>query len=220
VSPRLSTIFAIKEDSAILVAMMELLLATNNRHKEREFARIFRGARILLPEDLGISFSHEETETSFLGNALGKAMALRNLLPAEVSGATVVADDSGICVHALGGRPGVYSARYGSESLSDLERNALLLAEMEGIEDRSAHYVCCMVAVRGGDRFGVAQETWHGEIAREPSDGTGGFGYDPIFRLPELGVTVAEVGDEEKDSLSHRGKASRMLWSYLTSPET
>ncbi len=147
-------------------------------------------------------------------------MALRNQLPAEYRKVTVVADDSGICVHALGDRPGVYSARYGSESLSDAERNALLLAEMEGAEDRGAHYVCCMVAVRGEDRFGVAQETWHGEVAMEPSRGTGGFGYDPVFLLPERGLTVAEISDEEKDSLSHRGKASRRLWSYLTSSET
>lgn len=207
---------------------MELLLATNNHHKKREFERIFAGARILLPEDLDIAFSHEETETTFLGNALGKATALFRLLPPEYRsrdqspgrGFAVIADDSGVCVAALDGGPGVYSARYGSQDLSDAERNERLLSELEGVADRRAHYVCCMVALEGEDRFGVAQETWHGEIAPASSGGTRGFGYDPIFFLPERGLTVAEISDREKDALSHRGKASRRLWSYLTSSET
>ncbi len=204
--------------------MMELLLATNNHHKKREFERIFEGARVLLPEDLGIAFSHEETEATFLGNALGKATTLEALLPPEYRSRdrrlAVIADDSGICVEALDGRPGVYSARYGSEALSDTERNERLLSELQGVADRRAHYVCCMVALEGEDRFGVVQETWHGEIARAPSRGTRGFGYDPIFFLPEQGLTVAEISDRKKDALSHRGKAGRRLWSYLASSET
>jgi XTP/dITP diphosphohydrolase len=200
--------------------MTDLLLATNNHHKKREFERIFEGARVLLPEDLGIAFSHEETEATFLGNALGKAATLRALLPPDYRRVAVIADDSGVCVAALDGRPGVYSARYGSETLSDTERNERLLSELEGVADRRAHYVCCMVAIEGEDRFGVVQETWHGEIAHAPSGGTRGFGYDPVFFLPERGLTVAEISDREKDALSHRGKASRRIWSYLTSSET
>ncbi|MFP4432204.1 MAG: non-canonical purine NTP pyrophosphatase [Spirochaetota bacterium] len=208
--------------------MMDLLLATNNHHKKREFERIFEDARVLLPEDLGIAFSHEETETTFLGNALGKATALEALLPPEYRSrnrspdrkTVVIADDSGVCVAALDGRPGVYSARYGSETLSDTERNERLLSELQGVADRRAHYVCCMVAIEGDDRFGVVQETWHGEIAGAASTGTGGFGYDPIFYLPDQGLTVAEISDREKDALSHRGKAARRLWGYLTSSET
>lgn len=208
--------------------MMDLLLATNNHHKKREFERIFDRARVLLPEDLGIAFSHEETESTFLGNALGKATTLQDLLPPEYQGRdqssdrrlAIIADDSGVCVRALDGRPGVYSARYGSQDLSDTERNARLLSELEGVADRRAHYVCCMVALEGEDRFGVVQETWHGMIAQSPSAGTGGFGYDPIFLLPEVGLTVADISDHDKDALSHRGKASRRILSYLTSSET
>lgn len=210
--------------SDILVVMMELLLATNNPHKKREFEGIFEKCRLLLPGDIDIDFSHEETEDSFLGNALGKAKTLWNMLPEDYRrrdrrpGAApfaVIADDSGICVDALDGRPGVYSARYGSESISDTERNALLLEELNGIGRRGAHYVCCMVAILGTDHFGVAQETWHGEIAHAPSKGTGGFGYDPIFYLPERSLTVADIADREKNAISHRGKASQRIWRYL-----
>ena len=155
---------------------------------------------------------------------MGKAGTLWKMLPEkyrrrdrnpESAPFAVIADDSGICVDALDGRPGVYSARYGSESISDGERNALLLEEMKGVERRGAHYVCCMVAILGTDHFGVAQETWHGEIAQAPSEGTGGFGYDPIFYLPDRGLTVADIDDAEKDAISHRGKASRRIRRYL-----
>jgi XTP/dITP diphosphohydrolase len=210
--------------SDILVVMMELLLATNNQHKKREFERIFGNCRLLLPADVDIDYSHEETEDSFLGNAMGKAQTLWRMLPESYRRRdrtpdslpfAVIADDSGICVDALDGRPGVYSARYGGESISASERNALLLGELEAVAQRGAHYVCCMVAILGADHFGVAQETWHGEIAEAPSQGTGGFGYDPIFYLPDQGLTVADIDDTKKDALSHRGKASRRIWRYL-----
>ncbi len=203
--------------SGILVAMRDLLLATNNEHKKREFRRIFEGFSIQAPGDLGIEFFHEETATTFLGNALGKAVALwQALSPQQRETLTVVADDSGICVDALGGDPGVFSARFGSESFNDSERNAHLLSVLSGVSLRAAHYVCCMVALEAPDRYGAAQETWNGVIADAPSSGSGGFGYDPIFLLPDYGVTVAEISDAEKDAQSHRGKAARRLSCYLT----
>ncbi len=195
---------------------MEIFLASNNGHKLAEMTRLFAGAgvRVRLPREAGVSFDFEETGASYLENAWGKALALHRLLDRPV-----LADDSGLCVEALGGEPGILSARYGSgsltEKLSNPERIAFLLGRMKGQADRRAHFVCCMVLALGGDRFLVAQETVHGLLAEAPR-GSGGFGYDPIFHLPELGRTLAELTDEEKDRISHRGRAARRLLSALS----
>lgn len=198
---------------------MELLLATGNPHKREEFARIFRGHRLLLPADRGVRFDHEETGASFLENALGKARALRALLSrSDAEGMPILADDSGLAVAALGGEPGVYSARYGRQErgrdLSDGERNLFLLERMAALEDRRACFVCALVLLLDENRIYAAQETLPGLVGREPR-GEGGFGYDPLLVLPHRGRTVAQLTPEEKDLLSHRGKAARALLAVV-----
>lgn len=208
---------------------MNILLASANQHKVREFRAIFAGHRVITPPELGLDFDYEETGDTFFANAFGKAEALFQLFQSHRESATatadlngdqpaVIADDSGICVDALDGAPGVYSARFGRRegARSDEDRTLLLLQKMAGVETRGAHYVCCMVAVTGTDRFLCAQETWHGRIAHARSGGNGGFGYDPIFLLPERGVTVADISNDEKHTISHRGKAARTLFRLLT----
>jgi XTP/dITP diphosphohydrolase len=207
---------------------VRLVLATNNDHKRRELSAILSGHELLLPADLGLRFSHEETGATFGDNALGKAVALYGQMAgttASPGGAPlgVIADDSGLSVAALDGRPGVFSARYGSEpggrELADADRNSLLLSELDGIDDRRAHYTCCMALVLEPDRYYLCQETWHGEIAHAPSDGRHGFGYDPIFFLRAEGLTVAEIPPERKNRISHRGKAARDLATIINALE-
>lgn len=190
-----------------------LIAATNNPHKLRELRRLFPGFRLLSPAQAGCAFSYEETGTTYLENALGKALHLYHLADAPV-----LADDSGLEVTGLGGQPGIYSARYGSTGarLSDSQRNAYLLGRAESLGDRGCFFVCCMVALFDEKRFFVAQETFHGVLALQPS-GSGGFGYDPIVYLPERGKTVAQLSDRQKDALSHRGKAARRLAAMLSS---
>jgi XTP/dITP diphosphohydrolase len=192
--------------------MTELLLASNNDHKHAEFVRLFPGVRILRPLDVGMDFDFAEDGASFLENALGKARALHGLARRPVIG-----DDSGLCVAALDGEPGVRSSRYGSDGTSKLstpERNALLLARLAGAKDRRAFFVCCLVLAIDEDRFVAVQETVHGEIAESPR-GANGFGYDPLFLLPARGLTIAELPDAEKDLVSHRGRAARRLRALL-----
>ena len=191
----------------------ELLLASNNTHKHDEFARLFPGFTILLPKDLGIPFAFEEDGQSFLENALGKALALH-----RSAGRPVIADDSGLCVAALGGEPGIFSSRYGSTPeggiLEAPERNRYLLWRMQGVTDRKAFFVCCLVLVIEPTRFFVVQETVHGTITEAPR-GANGFGYDPLFLLPERAKTIAELADPEKDLVSHRGRAARRMLDIL-----
>lgn len=191
---------------------MTIWFATGNAHKKQELAAILRGHEIRTPADAGIAFDPEETGSTFLDNALIKARALYGLVKEPV-----VADDSGICVDALGGRPGVLSARYGSEDgakLDSAERNALLLRELGDAADRSARFVCAMVLMLSEDRFFVAQETLEGEIVAE-GRGRGGFGYDPVMFIPALGKTVAELSEADKNRLSHRGKAGERIAAIL-----
>ena len=190
-----------------------LVVATNNAHKLREFRRLFPGFALCSPEQSGCTFSYEEAGSSYLDNALGKAMHLYNLV-----GSPVLADDSGLEVPGLGGEPGIYSSRYGSpdgkEKLSDSERNTYLLRRVRGLSDRRCFFVCCMVVVLDGKRFVSVQETFHGVLGTSPR-GTGGFGYDPVVYLPEQDKTVAELDEAEKDAVSHRGKAARRIMSLL-----
>ena len=211
-------------------ARHHIWFASGNKHKKKELADILSAdilsAELKTPGDAGLAFDPEETGSSFLENALIKAGSLWRLLEEKrpggySSGDPVIADDSGICVDALGGRPGIYSARYGDadgkSKLADSERNTLLLAELGDNPRRSARFVCAMVLFYGPDRFFVVQETMEGELAAnaEAARGTGGFGYDPILFIPELGRSVAELSDEEKNSLSHRGKAARAIARLL-----
>jgi len=215
---------------------MTIWFATGNAHKKAELVSILRAHRcpgeVLTPGDVGLDFDPEETEDSFHGNALLKARALHRLLrearpPAFAEGDPVIADDSGICVDALGGRPGVYSARYaGPEGNADgvaggklgsAERNALLLGEIGDDPVRTARFVCAMILSFGDDRFLLAQETFEGEIVGSPdlAVGHGGFGYDPILFIPGLGRTVAELSEDDKNAISHRGKAARRIAEAL-----
>lgn len=192
--------------------MTELLLASNNDHKHAEFVRLFPGLRIVRPREIGADFAFAEDGASFLANALGKARALYAMAHRPTIG-----DDSGLCVAALGGEPGVRSSRYGSEGTRQLgtpERNALLLSRLAGAADRRAFFVCCLVLAYGEERFIAVQETVHGEIAAAPR-GASGFGYDPLFLLPDRGLTIAELPDAEKDLVSHRGRAARRLRAML-----
>jgi len=192
---------------------MKIYLATNNPHKKEEISKIFSSHTILMPRDAGIDFDFEETGTTYLENALGKAITLFRSL-----GEPVVADDSGLSVPALGGAPGIYSSRYGSEKpgekLEQSERNKYLLAKMQGIQDRRAFFVCCMVLVLEDYRIFTAQETVHGTIIHEPK-GSGGFGYDPLFYIEDFGKTVAELSEGEKNRISHRGRAGAVINAIL-----
>jgi len=184
---------------------MILYVASNNAHKLEEIRSAMPRFDIRSPQDAGIEFEFPENEDSFIGNSTGKALALWKLL-----GIPVLADDSGLCVDALGGRPGVLSARYGSADgivpLSSEDRNALLLKEMEGRTDRACRFVCAMSLVLSGDRIFVVQETCEGVLLEAPY-GAGGFGYDPVVYLPGLGRSIAELSSDEKNRVSHRGRA-------------
>jgi XTP/dITP diphosphohydrolase len=134
----------------------------------------------------------------------------------------VLADDSGLAVRALGGAPGIYSARFGSEDgktkLEAPERNALLLSKVEAATDRACAFICCLVLSLSDERFFCVQETLEGELLRAPR-GEGGFGYDPVVYLPGLGKSVAELSAAEKNALSHRGKAARRMAAILADIE-
>jgi XTP/dITP diphosphohydrolase len=200
---------------------MIIWFATNNEHKKQELQAILPGHTLKIPAREGIDFDPPETGGTFLENALIKARALRRLLAERGGGPPVIADDSGLCVDALGGAPGIYSARYAGKNppgdgriLAADERNALLLEELGGASQRSARFVCAMVLLYGEDRFFAVQEILEGEILRE-GRGRGGFGYDPILYIPALGLTAAELSGEQKNRVSHRGKAGRVLAGLL-----
>ncbi|MDR1419858.1 MAG: non-canonical purine NTP pyrophosphatase [Treponema sp.] len=210
---------------------MTIWFASGNVHKKAELAAIFKESpagreprnygqeeiRIRIPSDAGIAFCPREDAESFTGNALIKARALFSIVREPV-----IADDSGLCVDVLGGRPGIYSARYtgrykGKASLDAAERNVLLLEELGDAGKRSARFVCAMAVVYGEERFFTVQESLEGEIisGMERARGTGGFGYDPVFLLPERGLTLAELSAEEKNATSHRGKAGRIAAAMI-----
>jgi len=178
---------------------MKLVIATKNKGKIWEI----RDIEILSSGDLIDPPVVIEDGETFEDNARKKAIALSRhaKLPA-------LADDSGLVVDALGGKPGVYSARYGGEGLGDAERNALLLKHMEKIPDgkRTARFVCVIALAMPGGDVHIAHGSVEGEISREPR-GSGGFGYDPVFLIPELGKTMAELPMAEKNEISHRARA-------------
>ena len=251
---------------------MIIWLASGNKHKQQELAAILTGHCVRIPAEAGISnFDPEETGASFAENALIKAKSLHSLLCSgscapglaanagscapsglaanarDLSESPVLADDSGLCVDFLGGRPGIYSARYygkdswnndgsfrvkaGTEKLKEQEQNLLLLEEVASLQKMefakqtsgqspkkiACRFVCAMVLLFSPEKFYLVQETLEGEIVSSAAGirGSGGFGYDPIVYLPELGKTVAELSEEEKNRLSHRGKAGRAIAQLL-----
>ena len=189
-----------------------LVLASNNAGKLREFKRLLEplGIAVIPQADLGIPEA-EEPHVTFVENALAKARhaSAHARLPA-------LADDSGVCVHALGGEPGVHSARYAGEPKSDARNNALLVERLTGVADRRAHYYCVLVLVRhaADPEPVIAEGAWHGRIVDEPR-GSGGFGYDPYFEDVETGMTGAELPLDVKNARSHRGHAMRALIARL-----
>lgn len=192
--------------------LKRLVLASSNPGKLREIEALLAplGTEILPQSSLGVSEA-EEPHGTFIENALAKARhaARRARLPA-------LADDSGICARALGGQPGVHSARFAGEPRSDVRNNEKLIALLADKDDRRAHYYCVIVLMRHADdpEPVIAEGTWAGEIVAEPR-GERGFGYDPHFFLPDLGKTAAELEPEQKNLLSHRGKALRRLLAKL-----
>ncbi|MFN0094669.1 MAG: RdgB/HAM1 family non-canonical purine NTP pyrophosphatase [Dehalococcoidia bacterium] len=194
--------------------MERLLLATSNPGKVREFRRLLDGVpfEIVTPDDLGLRLEVEETGRTYAANAVLKSKAY-----ASAGGCLALADDSGIEVDALDGRPGLYSARYGGPELDDAGRNALLLRELTGVSaaKRGARYVAVVAVSEPTGETALSFGTWEGSIGDAPR-GSGGFGYDPLFVLPD-GRVSAELTPEEKDALSHRGKAVRAAADYLRS---
>ena len=206
-------------------------MATGNKNKKKEMCELLDGHTILIPSDEGIDFNPDETGTTFYENSLIKARALY-----ETVRCPVIADDSGICVDALGGAPGIYSSRYAgplfmrgkpdNSRISQEEQNIMLIDQLnEALQrgnlpdgeylhgERSCHYTCAMVMYCGADRIFAAQETFEGILIDDIKNqaGDGGFGYDPIVFLPEYGRTVAQLTADEKNDISHRGKAVRAL---------
>ena len=192
--------------------MQKLVLASNNAGKVKEFQALLAPLNfVVIPQgSLGIP-SAEEPHDTFIDNALAKARHA-----SKASGLPALADDSGICAHALQNRPGVYSARYAGEPADDAANNQKLLLELSQQSDRSAHYVCALVFVKRFDDPNplIVEATWHGLII-EQAKGSNGFGYDPYFYLPELGKTAAELDPAHKNLISHRGQALRELIRQL-----
>lgn len=216
---------------------MKIYFASGNLHKKQEMQALFPEFQLVIPSEEGIDFDPEETGTTFLENSLIKAQDLWNKVRQPV-----LADDSGICVDILKGIPGIYSARYGGKDFpqgrqdgtkpSQDEQNQFLIQQTdEAIKElvaqgkalpenlRSCRYVCAMVLYLGPQRFYSAQETMEGSLIQslDLSRGTGGFGYDPIVILAGTDKTIAQLSSQEKNALSHRGKAARGLHQILLS---
>lgn len=193
---------------------MRLIIASNNTNKINEIRQILgdRFDEVLSMRDAGIELETEETEDSFLGNARKKAREALALLPADA----VLADDSGLCVDALGGAPGVYSARYAGDEHDDAKNRLKLLAELEGVpfEERGAHFACALVLVRSGKAAVESVGRVHGRILFEER-GENGFGYDSLFYYEPFEKSFAELPADLKNSVSHRHNALIMLLAAL-----
>ena len=191
---------------------MKLILASNNANKLKEFRSLVADLDIelLSQKEAGCDFEVEETGTTFEENAYLKASAVT-----EATGIAAVADDSGLCVDALGGEPGIYSARYGlGHAASDEERYRYLLQKMEGVEDRSARFVCCICCTFPDGSVIRSRGECEGEILLAPK-GQNGFGCDPVFHPLCLDKSMAELNPEEKNAISHRCKALRAFIEEL-----
>ena len=193
---------------------MKIIAATKNKNKLREFGEILKGFEIISQEEAGVDIDVEETGTTFEENSYLKAKAIY-----DITGITTIADDSGLCVDALNGEPGVYSARYGGEGYDDKGRVQLLLENMKDVpnEERTARFVCVITLV-GDDGVLTARGECEGKIDYEPK-GENGFGYDPVFYVDRFEKTLAEVTPEEKNSISHRGKALKIFAEKLSKKE-
>ena len=193
---------------------MKVVLASKNPHKLVEISQITEkfGMELVLESQLGVDVDVEETGSTFEENSFLKAQAVM-----KATGLPALADDSGICVDALGGEPGIYSARYGfDDSLDDFGRLQLLLKNTEQVPDgqRQAQFVCVITFVTPDGKVIQARGEVHGELLRAPA-GEGGFGYDPIFYYPPFGKSLAQVSPAEKNSVSHRANALKVFYEKL-----
>lgn len=190
---------------------MKLIIASNNKHKLIEIKAILGGMfdEIVSMREAGIDHETVEDGNTFMENAEKKAREI-----AEISGCCAIADDSGICVDALNGAPGIYSARFSGVHGDDRANNRLMLEKLQGVEDRSAHYTCAVVLARPDGSCVRAEGYMYGRIAYEEA-GENGFGYDPLFYLPEYGCTSAQISPDEKNRISHRSQALHMLLREL-----
>ena len=193
---------------------MKVVLASKNPHKLVEISQITEkfGMELVLESQLGVDIDVEETGSTFEENSFLKAEAVM-----KATGLPALADDSGICVDALGGEPGIYSARYGfDDSLDDFGRLQLLLRNTENVPDgqRQAQFVCVITLVTPQGQIIQARGEVHGELLRAPA-GEGGFGYDPIFYYPPFGKSLAQVSPAEKNSVSHRANALKVFYEKL-----
>ncbi|MGA2550477.1 MAG: RdgB/HAM1 family non-canonical purine NTP pyrophosphatase [Burkholderiaceae bacterium] len=191
---------------------LQLVLASSNPGKLRELKALFAPLKFAVcgQAELGVGEA-EEPFSTFVENALAKARHA-----SRATGRAALADDSGLCVEALGGEPGVHSARYAGEPRSDLRNNECLVAAMQGVANRKAHYYCVLVLLRRADdpQPLIAEGIWRGEIVQSPR-GESGFGYDPHFYLPDRGCTAAELSAAEKNRISHRAQALSQLMETL-----
>jgi XTP/dITP diphosphohydrolase len=189
-----------------------IVIASGNPGKLKEIAALMQPLGIeAIPQSAFDVPAAEEPHPTFIENAIAKARHA-----CQISRLPALADDSGLCVAALGGAPGVRSARYAGEGASDADNNAKLLDSLHGCADRRVHYVCVIALVRTPDdpQPFICEAEWHGTILDHPR-GAGGFGYDPLFLVPELGLTAAELTLEHKNRISHRGRALAMLAQRL-----
>jgi XTP/dITP diphosphohydrolase len=197
---------------SVFVMTQKIVLASNNQGKLKEFGALLGaiGLEVHAQGEFNVPEADEPFAT-FVENALTKARHA-----ARLTGLPALADDSGVCVNALGGAPGVWSARFAGEPKSDDANNAKLVADLAAHSDKSAYYYCVLVYVRHADdpQPVIADGAWHGEIVDAPR-GAGGFGYDPYFWLPQLSKTAAELSAAEKNACSHRGQALRALVEKL-----
>ncbi|MBT8630951.1 RdgB/HAM1 family non-canonical purine NTP pyrophosphatase [Polynucleobacter paneuropaeus] len=192
--------------------MQKLVLASNNAGKLKEFSELLAPFEFeVIPQGQFEIPAAEEPFDTFLENALAKAKHA-----SQLSGLPALADDSGICVNVLGGKPGVRSARYAGDHASDTDNNHKLLQNLANELDRTAYYICALVMVNSADDQNpiTVQARWDGEVTDIPR-GDKGFGYDPYFYIPELGKTAAELSSAEKNAFSHRGQALRILIAEL-----
>jgi XTP/dITP diphosphohydrolase len=192
--------------------MQKLVLASNNAGKLKEFSELLAPFEFeVIPQSQFDIPAADEPFDTFLENALAKAKHA-----SQLSGLPALADDSGICVNVLGGKPGVRSARYAGDHASDADNNHKLLQDLANESDRSAYYVCALVMVKSANDPNpiTVKSRWDGEFIDMPR-GDNGFGYDPFFYIPELGKTAAELSSAEKNAFSHRGQALRILIAEL-----
>ena len=196
----------------------KIIFATGNQNKMREIREMMGNlpVEILSMKEAGIKADIREDGTTFEENAAIKAKAVAELLPEQDRDTIVLADDSGLEIDALNGEPGIYSARYMGEDTSYHVKNAELIRRLEGVpaEKRTARFVCAVAAVLPDRTCLTVRGTIEGRIGYEER-GSNGFGYDPIFMLPDRGCTTAELPPEEKNKISHRGKALRLMEEKL-----